>query len=391
VKILHTADWHVGKTLRGRSRAAEHAAVLAEIAAVAEAQAVDLALVVGDVFDTGAPTPESESIAYQALLALAATGAQVVVVSGNHDNERRLQAVAPLLALGRVVTRASFASAGEGGVVRGVSRAGEPWQLAVVPFLSQRFVVRAADLLSGEAADHTGTYGERVGRIVAALCAGFCAESVNLVAAHLMVAGGMLGGGERTAQTIFDYAVSPAVFPPSAHYVALGHLHRAQVVPGACPIRYSGSPLALDFGETADAKSVTVVEAAPGRPAVAKEVALSSGRALGVAAGTLDELRLVAAGGPRDAWLKVVVREQPRVGLAEEVRELFPDAVDVAVDAPVPAGVGAAAAGERPSRAGRSPGELFAEYLAEGGRADADALVALFNGLMAEELEMASR
>src|SRR5213596_2801936 len=102
MKLLHTSDWHVGKLLRGRSRADEHREVLAEIAGIAAAEEVDAVLVAGDLFDTAAPSPESEEIVYRALLGLAATGATVVVVAGNHDNPRRLSAVAPLLELGRV-------------------------------------------------------------------------------------------------------------------------------------------------------------------------------------------------------------------------------------------------------------------------------------------------
>ena len=81
MKILHTGDWHIGKTLRGRSRVEEHEAVLAEIAEVAAAEAVDVVLVVGDVFDSAAPTAESERVAYRALLALASTGAEVIVLA----------------------------------------------------------------------------------------------------------------------------------------------------------------------------------------------------------------------------------------------------------------------------------------------------------------------
>ena len=95
MKILHTADWHVGKTLRGRSRAEEHEAVLDEIVALAQAEAVDLILVAGDQFDRAVPSPESEKIVYDALLRLAGTGARVVVIAGNHDNPRRLAAVRP--------------------------------------------------------------------------------------------------------------------------------------------------------------------------------------------------------------------------------------------------------------------------------------------------------
>lgn len=407
MKILHTSDWHVGRTIRGRSRAKEHEEVLAEIAGVARDEAVDLVVVVGDVFDSAAPTAESERIAYAALLELAATGASVVVVSGNHDNERRLQAVAPLLGLGRIVTRASFATADDGGVVAGETSAGEPWRVATVPFLSQRWVVRAADLLHLDADQHNGQYAARVARIVAALTAGFSADSVNLVAAHLLIAGGMLGGGERAAHTIFDYAVSPAAFPSSAHYVALGHLHRSQVIAGPCPIRYSGSPLQLDFGETADTKSVTIVEAAPGRPAAAREVPLRRGRRLRTLRGTLGELEMVATSDPaagvgravndpeldRESWLKVVVRERPRLGLADEVRARFPNAVDVQVENPSsgPLGSDRGAAAAVVERAGgvTSPHDLFSSYLAQQGAAD-DRVVTLFDRLL-DELETTNR
>jgi exonuclease SbcD len=378
VKILHTADWHVGKTLRGRSRADEHEAVLAEIAALAAAEEVDLALVVGDIFDTAAPTADAERIAYGGLLALAAAGAQVVVVSGNHDNERRLQAVAPLLGLGHIVTRASFASAADGGVLSGVARGGDPWQLAVVPFLSQRWVVRAADLLALDADVHGGAYAARVARIIEALTAGFSVDTVNLVAAHLHVAGGMLGGGERLAHTIFDYAVSPTAFPVAAHYVALGHLHRAQAIRGPCPIRYSGSPLPLDFGETTDVKSVTVVEATPGTPARHRQIELSAGRRLRTVRGTLADLAgLVDDVG--DDWLRVVVTEPPRIGLSDDVRALFTNAIDVVVEDPTARGD--TARYDHTSRQGHSPRELFASYLDEVGQQDPRVL-ALFDRLM---------
>jgi exonuclease SbcD len=388
MKVLHTSDWHVGRTIRGRSRADEHEAVLAEIAAVARDEAVDLVLVVGDVFDSAAPTAESERIAYAGLLQLAATGAEVVVVSGNHDNERRLQAVAPLLGLGKIVTRATFATAAEGGVVAGVTASGEPWRVATVPFLSQRWVVRAADLLQFDADQHNGQYAARVARIVEALTAGFDTDSVNMVAAHLLIAGGVLGGGERAAHTIFDYAVSASAFPTTAHYVALGHLHRSQAIAGPCPIRYSGSPLQLDFGETEDTKSVTLVSASPGRPAAVREIPLRAGRRLHTLRGSLAELEGLApsgppADGPGDSWLRIVVRERPRLGLADEVRARFPNAVDVLVEDPSGSQMPRRGASGPvvPAATATSPHDLFSNYLAERGTQD-DRLVALFDRLL---------
>ena len=108
MRLLHTSDWHVGKTIRGRSRHDEHEAVLGEIVEITKDREVDVVLVAGDLFESAAPTPESEALVYKTLLRLSEHAQHVVVIAGNHDNPRRLGAVAPLLALGnvRVVTEA---------------------------------------------------------------------------------------------------------------------------------------------------------------------------------------------------------------------------------------------------------------------------------------------
>ncbi len=380
MKILHTSDWHVGRTIRGRSRADEHVAVLGEIAEVATVEQVDLVVVVGDLFDTAAPGPESEQIVFRALLDLATSGATVVVVAGNHDNGRRLQAVQPLLELGSVVTRAVFARPDEGGLVEVVSRDGtERAQVAMLPFLSQRYVVRATELMGLDAQDHGQLYDQRVRDLLGALTAGFRADTVNLVAAHLSVTGGLTGGGERMAHTIEQYQVGALGFPAAAQYVALGHLHRRQRISGPCPIHYCGSPLQLDFGETTDEKAVLLVEAHPGAPATVVEHRLTSGRRLRNLAGSLAELTALA-GTTGDDHLRITVREPPRVGLADEVRERFPHCVDVRIERPEGSEPGAPPIA---TRAGRGPAELFGSYLSEQGSAD-PALVELFGELLEE-------
>ncbi|MFS8500163.1 MAG: DNA repair exonuclease, partial [Micromonosporaceae bacterium] len=92
MKILHTSDWHVGKVLKGQSRAEEHAAVLAELVEIARAEQPDLVLVAGDLFDSAAPTPAATALVTRALTALRGTGAEVVAIAGNHDNGPALDA-----------------------------------------------------------------------------------------------------------------------------------------------------------------------------------------------------------------------------------------------------------------------------------------------------------
>jgi len=192
------------------------------------------------------------------------------------------------------------------------------------------------------------------------------------------VVGAKSGGGERDAHTILSYAVPATVFPAGAHYVALGHLHRAQQVPAACPVRYSGAPLAVDFGEEDNTASVSIVDVTPYTTAKVREVPVTAGTPLRTVRGTLAELSTMDT---RDAWLRAYVSEPPRAGLREEVQALLPRALEVRVDPrllPDPD-----AQRPRTQRAGRSPGDLFAEYLGQKGHAD-EATLELFHRLHGE-------
>ena len=363
MRLLHTSDWHVGKAIRGHSREPEHKAVFNEIVALTAENSVDLVVVAGDLFETASPTAQAEELVYTTLLKLLDTGAHVAVISGNHDNARRLHAVAPVFeALGRVHLVTEPTRPDEGGVRRLLMPGGEEVRLAMLPFVSQRGVVRAKDLMEAAAYENTQAYAERMRLLIAALAAGFEDDTVNILAAHAFVYGGQLGGGERAAHFIDDYAISAQSFPVEASYVALGHIHRPQKIPGAAPIHYCGSPLQLDFGEEDQIKQVNLVDIESGIPPVVTAVPLSGGRALRTLRGTMDELRALAANGSvaDDAWLRVVVREPRRAGLSDEVRELLGESVvDVRMDDPAPRSA------QRVVRTGRTPVELFDEFLAE--------------------------
>jgi exonuclease SbcD len=254
---------------------------------------------------------------------------------------------------------------------------GERALVACLPFLSQRHVVRADELMGSDGFEHQQLYADRMQRLTAALCAGFTdPATVHLVAAHCMVAGATTVGSERAGHTVFDYAINATAFPAGLHYVALGHLHRSQAVAGPVPAWYSGSPLQLDFGEAGEAKSVVLVDAVAGRPALVQPVPLQSGRRLRVFEGTLAELR--AAPPAHDDWVKVRLREPARAGLADEVRAVAPSTVDVEV-----LGERAAAVERAARRHGRTPPELFHDYLHECSIAD-PRMEALFVELLGE-------
>ncbi|MEV5323265.1 exonuclease SbcCD subunit D [Nonomuraea sp. N2-4H] len=380
MKILHTADWHVGKVLKGRHRIDEHRAVLRDLVTIARTEDVDAVLVAGDLFDTSAPTPEAQALVLNALMALHEGGRQVVVLAGNHDNPHLLEVYRPVLGKIGVHVVGAFRRPDQGGTLAFTARSGEPVRLAVLPFLSHRYVVRAAEVLAGTQAEHNRDYAARIAELVAALTAGFSADTVNLVTTHGTLPSGRFGGGERRAQSIFSYYFEPTAFPPATQYAALGHLHRRQQIAGPCPIWYSGSPIAVDFGEEDNTPGALLVTVEPGRPAQVREVPITSARALATRTGTLEELEAMAP-GLAETWLRVVVTEPPRPGLAEAVREILPTALEVTVHErfrPVRDPGRAPATGPA-----RSPRDLFRDYLAASGRHD-DRVAALFDRLHEE-------
>jgi exonuclease SbcD len=376
VRILHTSDWHVGKVLKGQPRVDDHLAAFAQLVDIARAERPDLVVVAGDLYDTATPSPDATRIVTRALSALRGTGADVVAIGGNHDNGGALDALRPWAEAAGITLRGAVRSAADH-LIAGRTRGGEQWRLVALPFLSQRYAVRATELFDLTEAEATQTYADHVARLLARLAEGFAADTVNLVTAHLTVVGGKTGGGEREAHTIMGYAVPSTVFPAAAHYVALGHLHRSQQVLGPCPIRYSGSPLAVDFGEEENGPAVSIVEVTAATAAKVREVPITAGTPLRTVRGTLEHLATL---DPGDAWLRVYVTEPPRAGLREEVQALLPRALEVRVD---PGLLPAAGQRVRAQRAGRSPGELFDDYLGQKGHADA-ATVELFHRLHEE-------
>jgi exonuclease SbcD len=375
MKILHTSDWHVGKLIGGRSRIEEHRAVLGEIAEIAARERVDVVLAVGDLFETAAPPPEATAVVWDALIALRDTGAHVVVVGGNHDQQLQLEAVAPLfgrlgitvLGLPTLDARASLRLDGA--------------RIVMLPWMSRRWAVKTEQLMGATAAQTTQYYAARVARVLDELCTDFSASEINIVAAHCMVQGGTLGGGERDAQLIDEYAVPAAAFPAAANYVALGHLHRAQKIPGAAPIWYSGSPIQVDFGEERDSKQVLLVEIPDRGAARVTAVHLRLGAVLRTIRGTYAELEAGAA-DTGAAFLRVFVQEPPRPGLADDVRALLPNAVQVRVTGDTVNGSDDRE--HRVARSGAAPRELFVQYLEGSGVARDKRLLALFDELLDE-------
>ncbi len=388
MRFLHTGDWHVGKTLRGRHREDECAAALAEVLDIARREQVDCLLVAGDVFDSAAPSAEAERLVYDFFRELWGALIPAVVIGGNHDHPRRLAAVSGLLEVVGVHVLGEPLLPEAGGVVEVPSRdARETAIVAALPWVPERRVVAFDDLLQSQE-EPFKQYADRTAKMLDYLSHPFRADTVNIVLAHILIEGAVIGpgGGERPLHLGQAYAVKAERLPATAQYIALGHVHRPQEVVAAAPTHYAGSLLQLDFGEREQTKSVVLAEVHPGVPAQVQHLTLAAGRELRDVSGNLAELGSLAD-DVGDAFLRVFVRADGAVAnLAEQVREILPNAVDVRCVRP----------DERPQEGQQAllamgPEELFSAYYQQArGHQAPEAVLALFRRLYEEEALAAS-
>lgn len=382
MRFLHTADWHIGRTIRGRSRAREFEAVLAEVIEIARAESVDAMLVCGDIWDTASPAPESDRIIHEALRECIGHGIQVVMLAGNHDSPRKLEALGLLSDLLGVQTQPYVQRPNAGGIltIEGKEH-GHVARIAAVPFLTEGRLIDAAAVM-GLSEDWFSAYADGAAAIYQAMCADFSPETVNILATHVFIDGARLAtvdGSERRLHIGRAYGVSPAGLPTAPQYIALGHIHQPQeLVDTPVPAAYSGSLLQLDFGERGQQKVVRIIDAAPGRPVQHHAVPLTKGRQLVELRGGYEQV-LEAASAAGDAHLRVALEvEAPQPGLAERVRDALPSTVDVQLHYEAPPGE----AEPEQGFAHLTPEELFARYYRATHQADpAPELLGLFREL----------
>ena len=268
MKLLHTSDWHLGRTLYGRRRYEEFEAFLNWLVETIEQQAVDVLLVAGDIFDTTAPSNRAQQLYYQFLCRVAASHCRhVVIIAGNHDSPSFLNAPRELLlALDVHVIGSSSDNPEDEVLVLRDQQGTAEMIVCAVPYLRDRDIRQAeagesvADkerkLLDGIRA-HYAAVAELAEQQRAALGA-----PLPIVATgHLFTAGGKTvdGDGVRDLYVGSLAHITSGVFPPCFDYVALGHLHVPQTVNGSEIIRYSGSPLPMGFGEARQRKSLCLV------------------------------------------------------------------------------------------------------------------------------------
>ena len=318
MRILHTADLHLGRQFNGIPLDADHAAILDQIVAAITSCSVDVLVIAGDIFDRAAP-PTSAVRQFNRFLARVAseTEAAVVMIAGNHDSGDRIASMAIMTDTRRALIRGAI-SADEKPLL--LTDAHGPVAFTGLPFA---YEYAARECFSDEAL-HTPE--DVIAAQVACGRRNIPDGTRWVVVSHAFVSGASSSESERPLTRVGGIeTVSSAVFE-GAHYVALGHLHRPQSV-GASHIRYSGSPLAFGFDESDCQKSMSLVEIDAVGQATIENVLFEPVRRVRVLKGRHAELLLADRS---DDFIKAVLTDDaPVIDGMKRIRDVFPNACEL--------------------------------------------------------------
>ncbi|MGB0619621.1 MAG: exonuclease SbcCD subunit D [Myxococcota bacterium] len=352
MRLLHTADWHLGRLFHGVSLVDDQAHLLEELTRLVAESAIDAVLIAGDVYDRAVPPPDAVTL-FDAFLARVAgeQGIPVVVIAGNHDSADRLGFGARLLAEGGLHVRGRLDANPE---PIELGDAHGPVDFVALPFVDPPHA--RATLGDAELRDHDACNAAMLSRARGSLRAG----RRSVCVAHAFVAGAsdseserplVVGGGGQVSASHFD----------GFDYVALGHLHRPQRV-ARDTIRYSGSLMPYSFGEAAHDKSVSIVELSADGSVEIEPVALSPRRAVRVVEGALATLLETSPDGvAADDYLLVRLTDSGALfHPMARLRERFPNVLQIERPALEAASTGGAVAVQ--SLAPRAPEDLFTDF-----------------------------
>ena len=287
MRILHTSDWHLGRSFHREGMLGHQAAYVDHLLEVVESERVDLVVVAGDIYDRALPPVDAVRLCDDALVRLARSRASVVLTSGNHDSAQRLGFSSRLIDAAGVHLRTDVSTVGTPVLI---DDAHGPVAVHGIPYLDPHAV---ADPWSLAQRSHEAALTEAMTRVRRDLAARPGTRSVVL--AHAFVAGAQPSDSERDI-TVGGVARVPTSVFDGVDYVALGHLHGPHVLDDR--VRYSGSPLAYSFSEAGHRKGSWLVDLDATGSVSADWVEAPVPRALARLTGTVEEL----LGSPEHAW-----------------------------------------------------------------------------------------
>jgi exonuclease SbcD len=398
MRILHTSDWHLGKTLENFPRFEEQEKFLDDFVKMAEEYEVDMVVIAGDIYDSSNPPAKAEMLFYDTLKRLANGKRVVLAIAGNHDNPDRLSAASPLayeqgvILLGSIKTVVPTGDFGSFKVLNSgegffeIEIKGERAVVIALPYPSEK---RLNEIFSEsmEEEERQRSYSERVGRLFEELSKNYREDTVNIAVSHLYVAGGEEAGSERPIQLGGSFTVELRHLPEKAQYIALGHLHKPQRISDILPVYYSGSPLQYSKSEINQSKCAYLVELKAGEKPRVREIYFKNYKPIEVIKcnGVEEALKICEEYKNKNIWAYFEIKTESPLpsSVIREMKRLIPDIVEIRPILPEEEGVF-----EEIEVEDKDIRELFQEfYQKEKKVPPSEELVELFMSIIGEEDE----
>jgi len=350
MRILHTSDWHLGRSFHGVDLLAAQAAYIDHLIETVETETVDLVVVSGDIYDRALPPVDAVALADEAFTRLACSRARVVITSGNHDSARRLGFSSRLVDAAGVHLRTDTGRVDEPVLLEDVHG---PVAIYAIPYLEPDVLKHHWDLPKRS---HHSALTEAMRRIRTDL-GGRPAGTRSVVMAHAFVAGGESSESERDI-AVGGVAVVPTELFDGIDYTALGHLHGRATLTDS--VRYSGSPVAYSFSEADHVKGCWLVDLDADGLAATRFVESPVARGLARITGTLDDLLTETRfGAHEDSWVQATLTDVLRpVRAMEQLRTRFPHALALRF-----APTGGEQGPTRPATCGKSAHEIALDFV----------------------------
>ena len=314
MRILHTSDWHLGRSLYNKKRYEEFEDFLKWLVKTIQAERIDTLLVAGDIFDTGSPSNRAQSLYYRFLVNVASSSCQhIVIIAGNHDSPTFLNAPKELLEELNVYVVGSISDSSEDEIIVLRDNNSPKAIICAIPYLRDRDI-RTAE--PGETIDDknakliegiTNHYAE-VCRLAEQKRVEFNSPNLPLIGmGHLFTAGGKTLDGDGVRELYIGSLthVHADKFPASLDYLALGHLHVPQIVNNKDHIRYSGSPLPIGFGEADQEKKVIIIDFSEGNRSIEEVTVPTFQKLLRITGNLEDILEKIQSVKNIPAWLEI--------------------------------------------------------------------------------------
>lgn len=337
MRILHTADWHLGKNLEGQSRMDEQEEFLKDFVKLVEDNNIDLIMIAGDVYDNANPPARAEKMFYDTLKRLSGNGQRLtLVISGNHDNPDRLIAAGPLarehgiIMVGTPKTvvpcgeygKHKVLDSGEGFIE--IEMNGEKTIILAVPYPSEKRLNEVIYNGMDDEEEKAKSYSDRIFSLFGTLKSHYREDTINLATSHLFAMGSEESGSERSIQLGGSYIVDGSCFPKEAQYVALGHVHKPQAVSGTNKkARYCGSPIHYNKKEINFSKKCFIVDVKAGQECNIEEVDLKVYKPIEIwkCSSIEDALSKCEENKERDCWVYLEV-DTDRYIREDEIKQM---------------------------------------------------------------------